>query len=56
MHLLEHREFHPVGERAEILDLLLVTRFLALEIVGRETEHGKARPASRFCSASRPSY
>jgi hypothetical protein len=42
VHLLEHRELDAVGERAEILDLLLVTGLLALEIVGREAEHGKA--------------
>src|SRR5688572_10302516 len=45
MHLLEHREFDPVGERAELLDLFLVLELLALEVAGRETEHGESLAA-----------
>ena len=42
MHLLEHREFHAIGQGAEILDFLFAARILAHEVVGRKAQHGKA--------------
>src|SRR5207253_2130540 len=40
--LREHRAVHVVGQLAELLDLRLVTRLLALEVVGRESQHLQA--------------
>src|SRR5690606_4666838 len=42
VHLLEHRELDPVGERAEFPDLVFVLEFLRTEIAGREAEYGEA--------------
>lgn len=35
----EHRKTHVIGQRAELLDLLLAARLLPVEVVGRETQH-----------------
>ncbi len=46
--LLEHREFHFVGQAAELLNFRLGTRLLAEEVVGREPQHDEAVVAERF--------
>src|SRR5690606_13895271 len=42
MHLLEHRELHAIGQRAELPDLVFVLEFLRAEVAGREPEHGES--------------
>jgi hypothetical protein len=54
--LLEEREAHAVGGRAELLDLLRRARLLAHELVAREADDREAPVAVGLLQRSRPSY